>query len=228
MADENQQQGSIHLTSVPGLQDSVVVEESVMELTTDEVAVEKIGLMLDIESLDLGPRSVVTQIALYPFSLDTEEVLENHVWSYLPIQPQLDLIQPRTIRASTLHWWMQQSDEARAKFELNVIDDFDSLPVLMRHLTREFNRMTQGVDYELWAKGPQFDVTNVESLYKDCGMKAPWEYQKVRDLRTLMAEAGLHTRDVPRPTHFIDHAAGWDCRYQILCYFEARKNLRSR
>mgnify|MGYP001074608171 CR=1 FL=1 len=190
---------------------------------------DKIILMVDIESLDLGPRSVVTQIAMYGASADTEEVLEdNIVWSYLPIQPQLDLIHPRTISASTLWWWMQQEDDARMKFEKNIVDDFEALPVLMRHLTREFKRITDGRDYEVWAKGPQFDVTNIESLYHDCGMKAPWDYNKVRDLRTLMAEAGLHTADIPRPNHFIAHEAGWDCRYQLLCYFESRKNLRRR
>lgn len=190
---------------------------------------DKMIVMVDIESLDVGPRSIVTQIAMVAASADTEETFEDHVvWSFLPMQPQLDLIHPRTISATTFWWWMQQEDSARMKFEKNIIDDFEALPVLMRHLTREFKRMTDGQDYELWARGPQFDVTNIESLFKDCGMSAPWDYNKVRDLRTLMTEAGLRSADIPRPSHFIEHEAMWDCRYQLMCYFAARKNLRRR
>lgn len=202
-------------------------DESTLDLSGLELQ-PLVILMLDIESLDLGPRSVVTQIALYGMDPDEDQIFESNVWSYLPIQPQLDLMQPRTISADTLWWWMQQSDEARAKFEFNVLEDFESLGVLMRHLTREFNRMTHGKDYELWARGPQFDVVNVESLYRDVGMRAPWRYDRVRDLRTLMAEAGLHAADVPKPAGFIPHQAGQDARYQLAQYREARKHLRSR
>jgi len=187
-----------------------------------------IGLSLDIESLDIGPRSVVTQVALYGWDIDEGTLLEAFVWSYLPIQPQLDLIHPRTISADTLWWWMQQSDEARSKFEFNVLEDFESLPVLMRHLTREFNRMVGDNNYELWAKGPQFDVVNVESLYRDCGMRAPWKYDRVRDLRTLMAQAGIHSADVEIPKGFVAHEAGWDAQFQINCYMQAMRHLRAR
>lgn len=186
-------------------------------------------LMMDIESLDIGPRSVVTQIALHGLDSDEDTILDDSVWSHLPIQPQLDLIQPRTISANTLWWWMQQEDESRKQFELNVLEDFETLPVLMRHLTREFNRMTDKYDdYELWARGPQFDVVNVESLYLDCGMRAPWVYNKVRDLRTLMAAAGINQDDVEKPHGFIAHQANWDNRFQLNCYREAKRNLRAR
>lgn len=196
------------------------------DLASDET---RIILMVDIESLDVGPRSVVTQVALYGLDEDEDEVIDDFVYSFLPIQPQLDLIQPRTISASTLWWWMQQSDEARAMFERNVLEDFETLPVMMRHLTREFQRMTSKyASYELWARGPQFDVVNLDSLYADCGMRAPWKYDSVRDLRTLMKMAGLSSEEVDKPHGFIAHQAGWDAKFQLRCYREAKKRLRAR
>lgn len=198
----------------------------------DSVSDSPLILMMDIESLDLGPRSVVLQAALYALDQDEDSILEDHIWSFFPVQPQLDLIQPRTISATTVWWWMQQDWEARRQFEKNVLEDFEALPILMRHFTREFNRIVDGRDYLLYARGPQFDVVNMASLYKDVGMAAPWEtpqtYGKVRDLRTIMGEAGLSSGDVPKPHGFVAHQAAWDCRYQLAQFQEARKHLRAR
>jgi hypothetical protein len=185
-------------------------------------------LMLDIESLDLGPRSVVTQLALFGLDLEEDEMLDTHVHSYLPIQPQLDLIHARTISASTLWWWMQQSDEARAAFEFSTSEDFNDLPVLMNHFIVQFENITRGKTYTLWARGPQFDVVNVESLLKDCGLKAPWKYDRVEDLRTIMREAGLSSKDVDQPKGFVAHNAAWDCKFQLLCLREAQRKIRGR
>src|ERR1044072_8775853 len=218
------------VTSTPGIIETELRGEDLPEFM--DPSETPLILMLDIESLDVGPRSVVLQIALYGLDPDEGRLLEDNVWSFFPIQPQLDLIQPRTISAKTLLWWMQQSDEARSVFERNVGDDFESLGVLMRHLTREFRRMVGDRDYELWARGPDFDVTNVVSLYRDCGMEAPWNqdqnYHKVRDLRTLMASAGLRSSDVEKPEGFIAHRAAWDCKYQLRQWQEAQRHLRAR
>lgn len=196
-----------------------------------------VGLHLDIESLDVGPRSVVTQIGLFGVNLETQEQIGHTVLSYLPIQPQLDFIKPRTISANTLWWWMQQSDEARAEFEKSLGDDFGSVAVIMKHLTIAFNQMTRNAteDYIIIARGPQFDVVNIESLYRDCGMTAPWSidptgYQRIVDLRTLIREAGI-TKDeekaMPKPPGFIAHRADWDARFASDMYFEARRRLRA-
>lgn len=229
MADTNEVSGIRIGNPVQVPQDS---EEEVLELTQMDEQSNSVGgpiiLMADIESLDVGPRSVVTQIALYGLDSDEDTLLDDRVWSFLPIQPQLDLIHPRTISAGTLGWWMEQSDEARSMFQRSVLEDYDSLIVLMRHLTREFHSMTRGRTYELWARGPQFDIVNIESLYRDCGMRAPWEYNQVQDLRTLMKQAGLRSEDVEKPAGFIAHQAAWDCKWQLNQYREARRHLRAR
>jgi hypothetical protein len=187
-----------------------------------------LALMIDIESLDIGPRSVVTQIALFALDLEEDETLDMHVHSYLPIQPQLDLMPARSISASTLWWWMQQADEARGAFEFSTSEDFNDLPVLMNHFIVQFERMTRGKTYQLWARGPQFDVVNVESLLRDCGLKAPWRYDSVADLRTVMREAGISSSEVEQPHGFIAHNAAWDCKFQLLCLREAQRKIRGR
>lgn len=224
MADEeNKLLGGITLTPPATLEQTIESTDVVVEIVRPDLA-----LMLDVESLDVGPRSVITQVALFALDLEEDEMLDTHVHSYIPIQPQLDLMHPRSISASTLWWWMQQPDEARAAFEFSTSEDFNDLPVLMNHFNVQFENITRGRTYSLWARGPQFDVVNVESLLKDCGLKAPWKYDKVEDLRTIMKEAGLSSKDVDQPQGFIAHNAAWDCKFQLICLREAQRKIRGR
>lgn len=187
-------------------------------------------LMLDIESLALGTRPVITQVALLGYDLEEDELLEPRHVQFYPVDPQQQIIPPRRISASTIAWWMKQSDEARARFEQSVSDDFAELPALARHLIGTFNQLTLDgrANYELVARGPQFDVAAIETLLEDLGLKAPWDYSKVRDLRTLLATAGINGMNVPKPAGFIPHVAYWDARWQLNQYIAARRRLAGR
>lgn len=184
-------------------------------------------VMADIESMDVGPRSIVSQIGMtFALASDPETTLKE-VLVYLPIQPQIEL--KRTLSASTLAWWLKQSAEARAEFEQNTGDDFEELPALLRHVNRQFLQVVDGREYELYARGPQFDIVNIESIMADVAVKPAWRYDKIRDLRTVMAMAGIRTGDVPRDTtRFPEHMAVADCNYQMLCLTEALRRLRAR
>lgn len=196
------------------------------DITT--IAMPTVGIHIDIETLDLGARPVITQIAMYPYDLETEELIPDALYQHLPMQPQFDLIPARTVSADTFLWWMKQSDDARAAFELNVSDDFEDLPILMKQLIRRFNKLTEGKTYEVICRGPQFDLVAIETLLRDCGLKAPWKYDSVIDLRTMMRQAGLSSGEVDQPHGMIPHRADWDCKFQAACYFEAKRRLRSR
>lgn len=187
-------------------------------------------LMIDIESLALGTRPVITQVALLGYDLEEDELLDTRHVQFYPIDPQQQIIPPRRISASTLSWWMKQSDEARARFEQSVSDDFAELPALARHLIATVNQLTDDgrINYEVVAKGPQFDIAAVETLLEDLGLKTPWDYSKVRDLRTLLATAGINEKNVPKPQGFIPHVAFWDARWQLNQYIAARRRLAGR
>jgi len=189
-----------------------------------------VGIMFDIETLGLDARAVVTQIAMYAFDMEQESIMPDAMHLYLPMQPQFDLVPPRTITADTLVWWMDQPDEARAAFQRSLGDDFEELPILMASLVRRFNKLTNdGIwEYEVMAKGPQFDLTLIETLLTDCGMKAPWKYDRVIDLRTLQRYAGITSKDLTPPEGFIPHRADWDAKFQIQAYFETKRALRAR
>jgi len=182
-------------------------------------------ISVDIETLALGPRPVITQIAMLGYDLQEDEFLpQSHVQFY-PIEPQQKLLPARTISAKTLAWWMNQSDEARERFENSTVTDFEELVALARHLVTTFNQLTRNgtANYEICAKGPQFDIVAIESLLDDLSIPVPWNYQRVTDLRTDMWRAGINEKNVPTPAGFVPHVAYWDARFQIGLYLECKK-----
>lgn len=179
--------------------------------------------MYDIESLDTGPRSIVLQIGWQFVPADDPETILDRRLVYIPIDPQILL--NRTFSGQTLAWWMDQPDEVRARFKNSIGDDFQELPALMRFVARKFQEVTDGKSYELWARGPQFDFVNIESLMQDCAVKVPWKYDRIRDLRTLMKIAGVASEDVQKPHDLVPHVADQDARFQILCWDAATRAL---
>jgi hypothetical protein len=184
-------------------------------------------LMFDIESLALGPRPVVTQAALLGYDLNEDELMEPRHVQFYPVDPQQMLIPPRRITAKTIGWWMKQSDDARDLFDQSTSDDFQDLPALGRNLISVFNQLTNNGTrpYELYARGPQFDVVAIETLLEELGLQKPWAHDAVRDLRTLLAVAGINPKNVAKPAGFIPHVAYWDSRWQINQYLAARRAL---
>jgi len=188
---------------------------------------KKLGIMLDLETLDLGPRSAILQVGIIAFPLDDPETEERRIDQYLPIQPQIAL--GRTVSFETVMWWMGQDDKARERFVDNKGNDMDELTALVRSVHRKSTEIIQSVGFdnvEVWAKGPQFDVVNLETMFVDCGLDVPWKYNTVMDLRTLMNLAGCHTENVDS-SGIVPHVAISDCQFQIRCYAEAMKRLRS-
>lgn len=182
-------------------------------------------LMADIESLALGARPVVTQVALLGYDLAEGEFLSHQHVQYYPIDPQLDINPPRRISGSTIAWWMKQADEARARFDLSVGTDFQDLVALCRGLIQTFNALTQDgkANYVICSKGPQFDIVALETLLQEVGLEIPWAYDRVDDLRSLLRRAAINPKWVPTPSGFIPHVAYWDAKWQVAQYLETLK-----
>lgn len=185
----------------------------------------KIIIMVDIETLGKTSANViVTQMAVIAAPADdlSERVMFDSY--YLPLQPQIEA--GRKMDGDTICWWMDQDDAARQKFSNNLGGDSDSLIAFVRAYIRKIAQVIDaaGGNYEVWAKGPQFDISIMESLFAMCGETPPWEYNTVRDLRTLMAVAGIHTADVDSHD-IVPHVALEDCRFQLRCYDAAIKVL---
>ena len=85
-----------------------------------------------------------------------------------------------TIDASTVIWWLGQSDEAR-KVRFNGVD--------IKEVLREFKLWVAGVcrleDVRVWGNSNAFDLTILGGAYQRMGIEPPWYWTNERDFRTL-------------------------------------------
>lgn len=212
--------------NLPNLAEDVADREQVLQesqtVYPDPTPPDMI-VSIDIESLALGPRPVITQIAMLGWDLQEDELMETRHVQYYPIEPQQQIIPARRISASTIAWWMTQPDEAREKFKYSTETEFEDLAARLRNLITVFNQLTDygKANYEIVAKGPQFDIVAIETLLEECGLTVPWAYDRVVDLRTMLRRSGINPRNVAKPAGCIPHVAFWDARWQISQYLAA-------
>lgn len=181
-------------------------------------------LSLDIETLALGPRPIITEIALLGWDLGEDVLLDpRHIHNY-PIEPQQRIIPPREIHVGTLiaraDWTNTKDIDFASQLRLSSATEFEDLASLCRNLITVFGQLTQQgkANYELVVARPQFDVVAVESLLRECGFEAPWSYSSVIDVRTMLKRAGINHKNVPLPAGCVPHTGFGDARWQIDQY----------
>lgn len=179
----------------------------------------KIEVMVDIETLDVRPNGVVLSAAVVGFNQDGI-FPGSRTYARLSIDEQLAL--GRTVSGDTLSWWMRQ--EKAARFEA-----FHEERARLEHGLFAIGEALRNGD-RIWAKGPQFDLVMLETLYRDYGWPVPWFYRVARDVRTV-AEVLPATWE-PDPEIIEKHCAGlvahhpiYDCVWQIEAVRAARSML---
>ena len=118
------------------------------------------------------------------------------------------------VDASTIQWWMQQSDAARKALFEDVRPLRDALLLFAHWLGSGTHAKDEGygqVECELWAYPAQFDVTILGEAYKALGKKEPWHYRAPRCLRT----AAALVPEVERITSSTEHDALADAKAQM-------------
>lgn len=96
------------------------------------------------------------------------------------------------VDASTIQWWMQQSDEARKALCIEAWSLEDTLVMFSAWLGATNNVSLdpiafKQVECELWAYPAQFDLTILGEAYNALGRPQPWHYRAPRCLRTAAA-----------------------------------------
>ena len=181
-------------------------------------------VMIDLETLSTKTRGVITQIGAVAFQpvsggqCRNDKALEIHV----DIQSNLD--HSRSITGATVNWWLQQDNAARSAFVFGQMGDTLSLPEALMALTNWPS--TFGMQWKhingVWANGPSFDVTMLETAFEDCGLEVPWQYKAPRCCRTLFALVGGPPKI---ESVLVSHKAVDDAIYQACQVQEAMRML---
>lgn len=181
-------------------------------------------VMIDTETLGKTPGSVVRSVAAVEFDPQTGETGRQKVW-------KIDLTDSIRygfkVEASTLKWWMMQSDEARREFVEGAetpLEDF--LEDFMQFIAAT----DEGNDFTLWCLQLDFDVAMLRSMYSWYNLNVyrcdeevlPWNFRKVRDVRPYMD--ALDSEGLLPPKVADRHTPLADCLAQINCVHLVEKN----
>lgn len=132
--------------------------------------------MIDLETLDTGPRAVIVSIGVAAF--DKSGTTGATLRCVLNRKQQKKL--GRTESASTLDWWSKQSAEARAVFK----EKQEKLAAFFVSMRLFLDDNCPG-DRKVWGNGADFDMVLLNTLYADCGVQPPWKFYNHRCFRTL-------------------------------------------
>lgn len=181
-------------------------------------------VMIDTETLGRTPGSVVRSVAAVEFDPQTGETGRQKVW-------KIDLTGSMRygfkVEASTLKWWMMQSDEARREFMEGAetpLEDF--LEDFMQFIAAT----DEGNDFTLWCLQLDFDVAMLRSMYSWYNLNVyrcdeevlPWNFRKVRDVRPYMD--ALDSAGLLPPKVADRHTPLADCLAQINYVHLVEKN----
>lgn len=161
-------------------------------------------VMIDIETMGNKSFASIVSIAAVVFDLETGDVGEK-----FNVKVSLDscLKAGLKIDASTVEWWLRQSDEARGKIASDGSYTIgEALKMFRAFITREN-------PFFLWGNSSRFDLGILENAYNSIGMDIPWVCWNERDVRTLVSFAP----EVKRRFEFkgVKHDPLDDCLHQI-------------
>ena len=141
------------------------------------------NVMLDLETFGNTTDSVIVAIGAVIFS--KEGVSDDSF--YINVDPTDCQKHGLTISASTVLWWLQQSEEARV-----AITKPEKIP--LKEALEKFSSWLfawrkpgdkQGDDVAIWGNGSDFDNALLARAYEKIGHQVPWNFRHNRCYRTI-------------------------------------------
>ena len=163
-------------------------------------------VMIDLETMDTKSTTVIVSIGAAKFEAGAG--VSDTFYQLCDIDDQIS--GGRTVSGSTIRWWMKQNEGARLEMAR------DHNPTL-REVLDDFSQWL-GHKPVVWGNGATFDISILEDAYDWLGLKAPWPYYNVRDMRTITALGAADKAEVPSvgDAHNAVDDAVWQAKYVSL------------
>lgn len=168
--------------------------------------------MIDTETWGTQSRSIITTIGAVIFDPWSNELgAEFHAG----IQPESAMKAGLRIDASTIVWWLGQSQDARSKLidKLSMAQPLAIVLLEFRDFLTANTPAIANIDMRVWGNGADFDLALIQQAYESLDLPRPWKYNAGRCFRTLKAEFGA-PGDFISPT--TSHDALADARAQAM------------
>jgi len=163
-------------------------------------------IMVDLETMGTGTNSAIVAIG----AVDSNGVSFGYTVS---LESCIDA--GLEMDASTVLWWLQQSDEARRIFAKDVprAPLKEALSVFSEFVLGIPDPTTKRGQVRLWGNSAAFDLGLLGNAYDKLKMNRPWKYWEEACYRTLK---NLR-RDIPQgPIVGVKHNAVDDARSQLV------------
>ena len=196
-------------------------------------------VMVDIETCSTEPNALIKQITaavFTPNSNNFEECeVESCTFNINTLNEKGEIEGGKyDVSESTRKYW----NDPERKDALERYLKSEKIP-LKEALVGLNDFLAQYQITEYWAKSPSFDFVILGNSYKEEGVKIPWHYSKLRDIRTLNAESDRKNKlmnewDLKRVASkkkigdFEAHDPKVDCYFQIWDYYRFKECFRSK
>lgn len=151
-------------------------------------------VMIDLETMGLGPTAAIIQIGAVHFNAD--KVL--HTFS-CNVMLQSSIAYGMTTDKDTQDWWRGRHDDASAFRGVA-----HPLPEALGYFAGWLAGLPDFHEGGVWSKGPAFDAAVLEHACRLVGFGRPWHHRTVRDQRTIERTAlalGWSRPQYPEPDH---------------------------
>lgn len=138
-------------------------------------------VMLDLETMGTGPRAAIVEIGAVEFDCKTGAVGPLF---YQAVDLATSVSMGGEMDASTVLWWMQQSDEARGAFAKGGAH----LSKALMDLSAWMHERGAPDDVRVWGNGAAFDNVILASAYRAAMQLQPWRHWNDRCYRTIRAQ----------------------------------------
>lgn len=132
--------------------------------------------MLDLETMGNNSESAIVAIGAVCF--DRKSGLGNEFYAEISLESSINA--GLKIDASTVLWWLNQSEKAR-----NIFIDNEHADHLVNALHDFEDFLKKNKVNEVWGNGAMFDNTILGNAYKLLGMDIPWKFWNDRCYRTI-------------------------------------------
>jgi len=162
-------------------------------------------IMLDLETMGTKPGCAIVSIGAVKFDLDTGKIGDKF---YQVVSLRSCIAVGLMPEASTIMWWLQQSEQARRKL-------YSEPGMHIHEMLTEFSKFCSA-DNAVWGNSAAFDCSILAEAYNKVGFIVPWVHWNERCFRTMKT---LFPINYPKKDEARAHDPIYDCEYQIglLC-----------
>ena len=137
-------------------------------------------LMIDLETMGTKPGCVVLSIGACFFDVVTGKITDTF---YIVLDSEQQKNQGRTVDPSTMKWWSMQSNAAKKVFT----DPKENVCMALSKFINFIYKHGTISKIHPWGNGSTFDISILENLFQMYGIKVPWLFYNVMDVRTFVS-----------------------------------------